>query len=120
MRIDVKGLNVPIDDELRGLVERRFANLGKRVAELATLDVVLSEERNPAIKAAQRAEANLHLKGVTLHAKASALELRAAVGEVAEELERQVERRREKVRGHKKVGTPSIRTAEVVQPALED
>ena len=42
MRIDVKGLNVPIDDELRGLVERRFANLGKRVAELATLDVVLS------------------------------------------------------------------------------
>ena len=113
MRIDVKGLNVPINDELREQIERRFATIGKQASELATLDVILSEERNPAIKAAQKAEANLHLKGVTLNAKAHALEMRTAIGEVAEELQRQLTRRREKVRGHRKVGTPTIRTAAV-------
>ena len=37
--------------------------------ELATLDVTLWEERNPAIADSQVAEATLRLKGVTLHAK---------------------------------------------------
>ena len=111
MRIEVKGLNVPINDELRGQIERRFATIGKQVSDIATLDVILAEERNPAIKAAQKAEANLHIKGVTLNAKAHAVEMRTAIGEVAEELQRQLTRRREKLRGHRKVGTPTIRTA---------
>ncbi len=114
MRIDVKGLNVPVSDELRSQIERRFATIAKQVSETATLDVILAEERNPAIKAAHKAEGNLHVKGVTLNAKAQALEMRTAVGEVAEELQRQLTRRHEKVRGHRKVGTPTIRTAAAV------
>jgi len=120
MRIDVKGLNVSVSDELRGQIERRFATIGKQVAETATLDVILAEERNPAIKAAQKAEANLHVKGVTLNAKAHALEMRTAIGEVAEELQRQLTRRSEKLRGHRKVGTPSIRTAGAVAELADD
>lgn len=117
MRIDVKGLNVPINDELRSLVGKRFGTINKQVPELAALDVVLSEERNPAIKECQNAEANLFLKGATLHAKAHSADMRTAIGEVAEELERQVVRHREKVRGHRKVGTPTIRTIEVPEEA---
>ncbi len=120
MRIDVKGLNVPVSDELRGQIERRFATIGKQVAETATLDVILAEERNPAIKAAQKAEANLHVKGGTLNAKAHALEMRTAIVEVAEELQRQLTRRHEKVRGHRKVGTPTIRTAGLAAESAAD
>lgn len=120
MRIDVKGLNVQVSDELRRQIERRFETIGKQVDDTSTLDVILAEERNPAIKAAQKAEANLHVKGVTLNAKASALEMRTAVGEVAEELQRQLTKRREKVRGHRKVGTPTIRTAGVAAEPVED
>ena len=119
MRIDVKGLNVPIDDELRGLVERRFANLGKRVAELATLDVVLSEEKNPAIADREHAEGNLQIKGAVIHAKGQAREMRQAIAEVAEELQRQVRKRQEKSRPDKKGGTESIRYAEAVAEAPE-
>ena len=116
MRVDVKGLNVPVNDDLREQVDKRFGTIAKQVSELATLDIILSEERNPAIKAAQRAEANLRLKGVTLHAKAQANEMRSAIGQVADELQRQVVKRRDRIRGHRKVGTPTIRT----QPAAEE
>ena len=98
MRVDVKGLNVPVNDDLREQVDKRFGTISKQVSELATLDVILSEERNPAIKAAQCAEANLRLKGVTLHAKAQASEMRSAIGQVADELQRQVVKRRDRIR----------------------
>ena len=64
MQIEVKGRNVPVTDELREHVEKRFAKVGRQVSELARLEVELSEERNPAIADCQVAEATLHLKGV--------------------------------------------------------
>ena len=47
MRIEIRGRNVEVTDELRQHVTKRFARVGKQVSELATLDVELSEERNP-------------------------------------------------------------------------
>ena len=69
MRIDVRGRNTEVTDELRRHVEKRFARVGRQVSELATLDVELSEERNPSIADRMVAEATLHLKGVTLRAR---------------------------------------------------
>src|SRR5262249_50317759 len=69
MRIEVKGLNVEVTDELREHVEKRFEKVDRMVSELATCDVVLSEERNPKIPERHKAEANLRLKGVLVHAK---------------------------------------------------
>ncbi len=122
MRIDVTGLNVPITDELRELIERRFQKLSRQVSELATCEVILSEERNPAIKAREKAEANLQLKGVTLHAKATATDFRTAIGDVVDELGRQAERRRDKVRKVKKVGAQTIRHGDVAvaEPEVEE
>ena len=48
MRIQVKGRNVTVTDELRERVQRRFEKVGKQVSELAVLEVELCEERNPA------------------------------------------------------------------------
>ncbi len=69
MRIEVRGRNVEVTDELREHVVKRFRRVGKQVSELATLDVELYEERNPSIADSQVAEATLRLKGVTLRAK---------------------------------------------------
>ena len=68
MRIEVKGRNLQITDELREYVDRRFEKVGKQVSELAVLEVELIEERNPANPEGFVAEATLHLKGVTLRA----------------------------------------------------
>ncbi len=69
MRIEVKGRNVPVSDDLREHVAKRFRKIGKQVSELAELEVEVFEERNPAIADSQVAEATLHLKGVTLRAR---------------------------------------------------
>jgi putative sigma-54 modulation protein len=98
MRIEVRGRNVEVDDELREHVIKRFGRVGRQVSELATLDVTLWEERNPAIADRQVAEATLRLKGVTLHAEERSPEMAHSVHELAEDIRRQVKRHREKRR----------------------
>jgi putative sigma-54 modulation protein len=111
MRIDVKGRNVPVDDELRAKVERKLQKIGKQVSPLAEMEVELREERNPAIKEGQVAEATLHLKGVTLRACERSDDMGHAIKLMTENLARQVKRQREKRRGRRKGVKEQARTA---------
>lgn len=95
MRIEVRGRNVEITDELRGHVIKRFRRVGKQVSELATLDVEISEERNPSIRDSQVADATLRLKGVTLRAKEASPEMAHTIHHLAEDIRRQVKKHRE-------------------------
>ena len=101
MRIEVKGRNVAVTDELRERVEKRFQKIARQVSDLARMEVELSEERNPAIKDAHVAEARLHLKGVTLRAHEASTSMGHAINEVADDLARQVKRHRDKRRGRR-------------------
>ncbi len=98
MRIEVRGRNVEIDDELREHVFKRFRRVGRQVSELAMLDVTVWEERNPAIADSHVAEATLRLKGITLHAKEASPEMAHTIHELAEDIRRQVKKHREKRR----------------------
>ena len=98
MRIEIRGRNLEVDDELRAHVTKRFSRVGEQVSELATLEVELSEERNPSISDNQVAEATLRLKGVTLHAREASPEMAHSVHELAEDMRRQVKKHREKRR----------------------
>jgi len=120
MQIELTGTNVEITDTLRELVGRRLDKVARQVSELAVCEVILSQERNPSIKASQKAEAILVLKGATLNAKASALEMSAALTEVAEDLQRQVAKLRDKRIGKQREGAPSIRHLEVAAEAPAD
>jgi putative sigma-54 modulation protein len=95
MRIDIRGRNVEVDDELREHVLKRFRRVGKQVSELATLDVEISEERNPSIAERYVAEATLRLKGVTLRAHEATPEMMHTIHELAEDIRRQVKKHRE-------------------------
>ncbi len=99
MRIQVRGRNTEITEELREAVEKRFAQVRKQVSDLATLEVELSEERNPSIADRQVAEGTLHLKGATLRAREASPDMLHSIHELAEDLRRQVKRHREKRRG---------------------
>lgn len=102
MRIEIKGRNVEITDELHEQVLSRFKRVGRQVGEMATLEVTLAEERNAAIADREFAEANLYLKGVTLHAEESAPEMVHAIHELAEDIRRQVKKHRDKRRARTK------------------
>jgi putative sigma-54 modulation protein len=80
MQIEVKGRNLPVTDELREHVTRRFDKIAKQVSELAVLEIEISKER------------------VTLRAKDASRDLNHSVNLVADELGRQVKRHRDKRR----------------------
>jgi putative sigma-54 modulation protein len=101
MRIEVKGRNVPVSDELRERIEKRFAKVGRQVSPLARMEVELKEERNPSIRASQVAEATLYLKGVTLRARDASESMQHSINLVADELARQVKKHRDKRRGRR-------------------
>ena len=102
MRIDVKGRNVTVDDDVRAKVGKKFEKIARQVSPLAEMEIELKEERNPAIRESQVAEATLHLKGVTLRARERSDDMVHSINLVAEDLARQVKRHREKRRGRRK------------------
>ena len=98
MRIEVKGRNLPVSEDLKEHVGKRFRKVSRQVSELAELEVEVFEERNPAIADCYVAEATLHLKGVTLRARDASPDLARSVSMCADEIHVQVKRHRDKRR----------------------
>ncbi len=111
MRIEIKGRNVPVGDDLRKKVERKFAKVARQVSPLAELEIELKEERNPAIHDSQVAEATLHLKGVTLRARERSTDMVRSISLLEEDLSRQVKRHRDKRRGRREASKAQPRIA---------
>src|SRR5215472_1064679 len=111
MRIEVKGRNLPVSEDLREHVAKRFRKVGRQVSELAELEVEVFEERNPAIANSQVAEATLHLKGVTLRARDASEDLIRSINLVSDEISVQVKRHRDKRRKRRESRSASTSTS---------
>ena len=98
MRIEVKGRNVEVTDDLRDRIRRKFDKVSRQVSTLASMEVELMEERNPSIRESQVAQATLQLKGVTLRAREASDDMAHSINQLAEDLSRQVKRHRDKRR----------------------
>ena len=60
MQIELKGRNVPVTDELREHVRKRFEKVDRQVNESARLEVELFRERNPSVPDKERVDATLY------------------------------------------------------------
>src|SRR3954465_2323874 len=116
MRIEVKGRNVVVGDELRERIEKRCAKVARQVSPLAMMDVELSEERNPSIKDGQIAECTPRLRGVPLRSGSAATTMAAAVNEAADDLARQVKRHRDKRRDRRAAATRDVEPRPAASP----
>jgi putative sigma-54 modulation protein len=96
MRLQVKGKNVEVTPSIREYAERKLARLSKQLAEQTQVELELSEQRNPSIAASQVAEATVFTKGPTLRAREASRDMKASIDQLAEKLERQVKRYRER------------------------
>jgi putative sigma-54 modulation protein len=110
MRIDVKGRNLAVSDELRDHVAKRFRKVERQVSELASLELEVFEERNPRVADSQVAEATLHVKGATLRARGASPDIIHSVNLVADELARQVKRHRDKRRKRREARAAASQT----------
>ena len=98
MQIEIKGRNVPVDDELREHVGRRLNKVARQVSDLARLEIEIFKEPNPRVAACEVAEGTLYLKGVTLRARDASPDMVHSLNLVVDELARQVKRHRDKRR----------------------
>ncbi|HET9123498.1 MAG TPA: ribosome-associated translation inhibitor RaiA [Solirubrobacteraceae bacterium] len=117
MRIDVKGRNLSVSDDIRAHVEKRFRTVSRQVSDLAELEVELYVERNPANPDCYVAEATLHLKGVTLRAHDASPELKHSINLCSDELARQVKRHRVRRRKRRESRSATVEDASVPHAA---
>ncbi|MBP7712847.1 MAG: ribosome-associated translation inhibitor RaiA [Gammaproteobacteria bacterium] len=105
MQITVSGHHVEVTSSLREYVESKLQRLERHFDHLTTVHVVLSVE-----KLLQKAEATLHLAGANLFADAIEEDMYAAIDALADKLDRQVKRHKERKTEHR--ATPGAKAPE--------
>lgn len=96
MQIIVTGQQVIVTPALRDYAEAKLGRIVRRFDQLHDAAVVLSVE-----KLFQKAEATLHCaRNKTIHADAAAPDLYAAIDVLADKLDRQVTKHKEKLTDH--------------------
>lgn len=98
MRLQVKGKNVEVTEALRGYAQEKLGKLGRHLDDGTRLELELAVERNPSIAESQVAEATVWTKGPILRASERSTDMRASIDLLADKLERQVHRYRDKRR----------------------
>lgn len=97
MQINLTGHHIEITPALRDYVASRMDRIERHFDNLGNLHVVLTVE-----KLRQRAEATLHVSGADLFADAEAESMYAAIDALADKLNRQVTKHKEKHAEHRR------------------
>ena len=95
MQLNVSGHHVEVTDPLREYVEAKFERLQRHFDQITNTDVTLIVE-----KLVQKAEATVHISGADIFAAAESEDMYAAIDALADKLDRQLIKHKEKSRGH--------------------
>jgi len=95
MQIDLSGHHVEITDSMRGYVNEKIGRLEKHFDRVTDAHVILSVE-----KLTQKAEATIHVKGNKIFAHAESEDMYAAIDSLADKLDRQIIKHKEKIKKH--------------------
>lgn len=104
MHIDITGQHVDITDPLREYAATKLERLERHFDHVVNVHVVLSVE-----KLRHKAEATVNLDGATLHADDEQEDMYAAIDGLADKLDRQIKKHKEKVTDHHRA--ESLKTA---------
>jgi len=96
MRLQVKGRNVNVTDAMATYAERKLGKLSRHLSDGSRCELELATEHNPSISDRQIAEATVWTKGPVLRARETSQDMYASIDLVADKLERQVKRYRER------------------------
>ena len=95
MNLTVSGHHMDMTPAIRQHVEEKLAPIERHGDNITRIDVTLVVERH-----LHRAEANLHVAGADLFASSESDDMYAAIDSLADKLDRQVIKHKEKHRGH--------------------
>ena len=92
MQLSISGLHMDVTDALKSYVTGKLEKLERHYDHITNVHVVLSAK-----KLQQRAEATIHISGAELFADADCEDLYAAIDKLADKLDRQLIKHKEKV-----------------------
>ena len=95
MQITVSGHHVDITPALREYVTSKLSRLQRHFDNITNTAVTLTVE-----KLVQKAEATVHVAGADLFAACESEDMYAAIDSLADKLDRQVIKHKEKLKGH--------------------
>jgi len=96
MQIDLTGHHVDITDSIRAYVNEKFERINRHFDRVNDTHVILSVE-----KQAQKAEATILVANNKLFASAEDENMYAAIDALADKLDRQVVKHKEKIKSHR-------------------
>ena len=100
MNLTISGHHLEVTPALRRYVISKLDRITRHFDQVVDVWVILSVDNMTEKEKRQRAECKVHVKGRDLFAESSHADLYAAVDEVADKLDRQVGRYKEKVQDH--------------------
>jgi putative sigma-54 modulation protein len=95
MKVHLSGHHVEITPPLRSYVARKIGRIVRRFDKLIEVHCILTVE-----KLQHKAEATVHVRGVTIYADAIEADMYAAIDALADKLERRVLKQKEKAADH--------------------
>jgi putative sigma-54 modulation protein len=95
MQINVTGHQMDVTEPLRAYAHEKIGRIHKHFDHVIATNVVLHVQKNQ-----HKAEATIHAGGASLSASAEAGDMYAALDALADKLDRQVLRHKEKIRDH--------------------
>jgi len=96
MQINISGHHIEVTDSLRDYVHSKLERLNNHHDRITSTNVILTVD-----KLVQKAEATLHVSGKDIFADASDADLYTAIDSLADKLDRQLIKHKEKMRSHR-------------------
>jgi len=95
MQINITGHHVEVTPALRAYVTEKLQRLARHFDQVQSINVILNVE-----KLQQQAEATVNARGRTLFATESAMDMYASIDGLADKLDRQVRRYKDRITNH--------------------
>lgn len=96
MQINISGRHLEVTDSLKDYVSSKIERLNQHHDRITSTSVILSVD-----KLIQKAEATIHVSGKDLFAEAGHDDMYAAIDALADKLDRQLIKHKEKMRSHR-------------------
>jgi putative sigma-54 modulation protein len=100
MNLTISGHHLEVTPALRTYVMSKLDRISRHFDQVVDVKVLLSVDNHTEKDIRQRAECNIHVKGRDLFAHSAHEDLYAAVDELADKLDRQVLRYKDKAQDH--------------------
>ena len=95
MQLNITGHHIEVTSPMKEYVESKFERLQRHFDQISNTHVILEVD-----KMVQKAEATVHVAGADLFAHAESEDMYAAIDALADKLDRQLIKHKQKHRGH--------------------